>query len=403
MKLIIFILISALTIGLVYGDSNLLIFDDYLANDFQDYSWGHYDRWSNNPIYRGSNSIKFSCINFNGLYFSRRTHLDKSKYEGFSFWVNPGNNYLSPGITLQLSNENEVGGPTLKLISKNQPWTSATGMSSLQPNSWVKAFVPFPNDGNTYSGLRIMSDTSQGSDVFFDYFQVEVVGSNNHPKEYPPSPYKPPPGAYGTQVLQPGAIYQAVDTQADPSLGGVLGGHSFWTSLAVPALNDQTQWSFNNDARLFVMSSGDLLLTGTFSGGGCWKWQANIEFAPWIGAQPYAKQELAPYAYVPEGPIDPATWRFYFLRPEESYWKGIGCNRNSMIQMTGLEYNMPAMVGYGANGKNGNLGLSVWMTYKAVNGMSVHPSNESPPIDINIDLIPLSSWDGQKHVKKEKK
>eukprot|EP01133_Synstelium_polycarpum_P017678 gene17678-21077_t len=384
------IAIAVVTARSKIDQKNGAIYGDKLAYPFNDYSWGARSLNNTEPVLSGTNSIKFMLQNFGGLYFSSRVPISRELYDGVSFYVNPASQWNAPSMSLQFSNEDGAMGPIIKLVSASDPSTSATGLATLPANRWTKVFVPLPRDGVAYGGIRIVTDVSQGEWIFVDQIELEVNGSNN---TYPTIPTNSPHVHPSVEPFIPGHLYRASAAIADRQLGSNLGGFSFWTSEQSQVLNNERTWDFVGDSgRLFVLPGGNLLLSGVIApvselGKSCNTWDVNIVFRPISHneAPMDIKQELAPEAYSNlGGPIDPSKWEYYSVVPSVSRWTGTQCNFGKSIIFKGMQFNMPAQIGNGANGKNSNFGLAVWLSFGDHNG-----TEYDQPIDINIDLTRL--------------
>lgn len=96
------------------------------------------------------------------------------------------------------------------------------------------------------------------------------------------------------------------------------------------------------------------------------------------------KRELNSSAYTENGgPVDPSTWRYYYMDEDNSTLTGVGgADDGEILELTqrpgGSDYGkFVFQVGAGANGKNVNFGASTWFNYTGkYNGHG----------DINIDL-----------------
>ncbi|GAM27330.1 hypothetical protein SAMD00019534_105050, partial [Acytostelium subglobosum LB1] len=100
----------------------------------------------------------------------------------------------------------------------------------------------------------------------------------------------------------------------------------------------------------------------------------NFEFIPDIQTFRSMKLELAEQVYFPTGPVDVGTWFYYRVNPAKS-----SCIMYNGYLVTIVDdKNMPAQVGYGANGKNQNFGLSVWMNVMDIN-IDMECINIPPP------------------------
>eukprot|EP01133_Synstelium_polycarpum_P010242 gene10242-11941_t len=380
---------------------NLVVYDDALNPEFSNNGWTSATDLENyGPVYSGRYSIKFNTQNFQLLHYSSPQGIDRSMYDGVSFYVYPEGENVSPAISLQLTTEEGDVGPIMKLVSMSSPAQSAARTAQLIPGEWTKAFLPFPNDGVSYNGFKIISDTSQGGEIYIDQIEFEAVAPGiagvTHRSKFSQS-YPEPLARRSidqSNPLVPGTVFGVSSAIADPSLGGDAGGHSFWVSTQLPFLNNVRTWSFfPGSGSLTVLPNGNLHLVGSIhpiSEGptSCNLWSVDITFAP-SGPPEMSKDELAPEAYVEKGgPINPSTWRYFEPIPTLSHWFGYNCNKDRVITFTGVQWMMPLQIGAGANGKNGNLGLSVWLTFRDQNG---NTGGDDNPIDINIDLIPPAS------------
>lgn len=156
------------------------------------------------------------------------------------------------------------------------------------------------------------------------------------------------------------------------------GGHtiaSFLGNTYITTSDEDLWWEEYDDGS--VRFYGDVYQKNNLSNG--WTIDIYLDDLPGPGTGG-PKLELKDEAYVDGGgPVDPETWSFYAF--ESTEFKGFGdyVGRTLTIEdKTNGKY--PVQVGYGANGKNVNLGMSTWFNvYENGDLVDGHA-------DFNVDL-----------------
>ncbi|KAF2072453.1 hypothetical protein CYY_006229 [Polysphondylium violaceum] len=376
-------------------DSEIIIYNDYLESGFKDHSSvsftssnALFDLENKFPTYNNSkNSIHFKSLHLlDGFEFITNQFTFNSSFFSYLSFKIYTNNTQPPQLIIQFTNDGKEYGPTKSLLS-------TINLKSLPINEWINAKLPLPLIGN-YNGFRIyhpdFQDIQQGSDIFIDLIKIHYSESYLLYKEsIKHQILKLNNRRNLLQVLDDSSQalttliknYHVYSAQADRSLGGDSGGHSFWTPEQNNLLNNQLSWDFDGDSGILSeYSNGKLILTGTIHSiqnpSDCSSfWKIYFEFEP-VENYISNRKELGEFAYVPMGFVDPSTWKYYRPILSNSKWIGNGCNTEQSVLFNGLQYDMLMQMGVGANGKNGNLGISVWLLY-----------SDKKLIDINIDLV----------------
>eukprot|EP01111_Echinosteliopsis_oligospora_P000544 TRINITY_DN105_c0_g1_i1.p1 TRINITY_DN105_c0_g1~~TRINITY_DN105_c0_g1_i1.p1 ORF type:complete len:527 (+),score=156.90 TRINITY_DN105_c0_g1_i1:160-1740(+) len=188
-------------------------------------------------------------------------------------------------------------------------------------------------------------------------------------------------GSSGEYTCPPNAfvVRQAIADQ--------YGANSYFAFIFNTSNDVQYRFDFVNDnGRFQVNSDNTATLTGTLAPLGTnpqdgvfdFDFTASINFQPGsVPAEPH--QELHSDAYVPNGPVDTATWTYYQLTSATfTLTNGYGL---SIIPYMDMEF----QVGDGANGKNVNYGASAWFQFFFTDGNSNLIA--SGIMDINVDLV----------------
>ncbi|MCB9846786.1 MAG: hypothetical protein H6814_00080 [Phycisphaeraceae bacterium] len=195
---------------------------------------------------------------------------------------------------------------------------------------------------------------------------------------------------------------------AVPDSYGPGGGHAFWFpdngGAQVPNGGNAT-FQFVDDSGVLTFNTA--LTSATMTGriasagnpGSVWDVEihfilgmSNAEFTNPMGhlnpnggtSFGQQKRELHSNAYIENGgPVDPATWRYFYIDESNSNLTGVGgAIEGVVLDITqrpgGNDYGRYVFqVGEGANGKNIHFGASTWFSYSgAFHGVG----------DINIDL-----------------
>ena len=180
--------------------------------------------------------------------------------------------------------------------------------------------------------------------------------------------------------------WKALEAVSDDNHSG-NDSHSFW----LPQLISGGKFVFDSNATFNEFDDDTANLYGSIVAAN----DANKKFTFSIWFEKSAmgtggpKKELKSGSYSNNGgPIDVATWYYYDFHSTKS---------STLNGVTGTEYagktldlydwsngKYPAQVGFGANGKNDNMGLAVWFGYEEQGGGLQSTRNS----DINIDFMP---------------
>ncbi|KYR01007.1 prespore protein [Tieghemostelium lacteum] len=166
---------------------------------------------------------------------------------------------------------------------------------------------------------------------------------------------------------------------ADANLGGVEGGHSFWTGSNNPIFDGVHEWDFSPNGYFNQIGDNEYIMTGLIvpkDAKACQKWNVELRFKR-VPSPINIKKELGAGAYVDKnGSIDPTKWLFYELL--SGRWTGVpgSCCDGKTVVFTGTMSGIPMQYGYGANGKNGNLGMSAWLV-----------TDFGDVVDFNLDAL----------------
>lgn len=201
--------------------------------------------------------------------------------------------------------------------------------------------------------------------------------------------------------------YEATSADSDPVLHNGGGGHSVWLPF-LSGIAGTSDYDFN-PVGIFKVDGNTATLKGKVFAQGNSNFGFDVMFNfKRIGgfddltAPQQPKKELKSSAYSDNGgPIDPKTWEYFTL--ESSTLKGV--NSFSGVDLIVSQYptdgRYPAGVGYGANNKNGNYGLSVWFIASLADSCDTNTSKVCNYLakkiadgrklkgDVNIDLTPV--------------
>ncbi len=191
----------------------------------------------------------------------------------------------------------------------------------------------------------------------------------------------------GATSLSASTVYQAKTAYRD-DYGRYGDGHSL-------TLNGQ-KYQFEEDGK-FVDHGETATLTGTLKNGAGDGFTVSMLFNLFVEPNiPSPKLELKSEAYAPEGPVDPATWKFWdVVEGGVSQLIGLAGSANE-----GLDFNILSkpldesyafQSGIGANGKNINFGLSGWLFLEGASPAAMQVNDcgaqAGQTCDFNIDLV----------------
>lgn len=170
------------------------------------------------------------------------------------------------------------------------------------------------------------------------------------------------------------------------------GGHAFW----LPEMISGGKFVFNSEASLNEYDDGTAHLFGSIvaANDADKQWDFDIWFETTDEGWGGPKKELSSNAYVENGgPIDTNTWAYYdFSDSQQSTLtadSGTYAGQTLVLSdFTGGKF--PMQIGYGANGKNLEMGFSTWFKYEG-------DQNNTPTkhADINVSLVAKTTPESQ--------
>lgn len=168
------------------------------------------------------------------------------------------------------------------------------------------------------------------------------------------------------------------------------GGHAFW----LPEMISGGVFVFDSEASLNEYNDGTAHLFGSIvaANDADKQWDFDIWFEATDEGWGGPKKELAGGAYVENGgSIDTSTWTYYdFSASRQSTLtadSGTYAGQTLVLSdFTGGKY--PMQMGYGANGKNLEMGFSTWFKYEGDQTSTRHA-------DINVSLVAKTTPDSQ--------
>jgi len=390
------------------------IYKNSLTN-WVDYGWGTKNISNGANFKSGPSSISLSSDSpSSGLYFfPKDRQFVFTLNQKIRFFINVGPNVdipISVSLTKLDQSESKV---SLNLLDIRNPQRSALKIPFANTNSWYKVEIPISyfEKKEVYSALMIkMGHYTPGATVFFD--DIEII--TNEPKPKTPTndtqtttpasstlskdKMDKLPSEFGkkqnyekpSQLSDYSYPNECTPTNGhhDEYIAKVLESakpfysedeHSFFTNQT-GYFNGGPQWIFLKQmGRLKFLKNGELLVEGPIILKNEFKgdmvhikshpltpsWWVNLHFYP-VKAPPisHLKMELPAELYYPQGRIDPNFWAFYMPNNSLSYFEGLGNNKGKTLKVSGVDMEMPLMMGEGANGKNTKIGMSVWLTFE---------------------------------------
>lgn len=181
-------------------------------------------------------------------------------------------------------------------------------------------------------------------------------------------------------------------TEAASSALNNSGGHAFW----LPEMTSGGQFVFDSEATLNEYNDGTAHFFGSIvaANEANKQWDFDIWFESTDEGWGGPKKELPSSAYVENGgPIDTNTWAYYdFSDSQQSTLtadSGAYAGQTLVLSdFTGGKF--PLQMGYGANGKNLEMGFSTWFKYEG-------DQNNTPTkhADINVSLVAKTTPESQ--------
>lgn len=194
--------------------------------------------------------------------------------------------------------------------------------------------------------------------------------------------------------------YKATSADSDPVLHSGSGGHSVW----LPFLSNiaGSDYDFVPSGVFNVDGNSATLKGKVFSDANDdYGFDVLFNFTRTTAPNP-PKKELKSSAYSNNGgPIDPSTWEFFTLDSASLSGLGLFSGVELLLSQYPTDGRYPAQVGYGANNKNGNYGLSVWFIASLANNCDTDKVKVCAVLankisrdkllkgDVNIDLMPV--------------
>eukprot|EP01132_Coremiostelium_polycephalum_P005591 gene5591-6959_t len=318
-----------------------------------------------------------------------------------------------PILISMMTKEHDPSENQIPLVDSKYPARSALKSQLAVSNQWMKVSIPIQAFGNfNYSGIQIKISPNYQQDAIIYFDDIGVV---NTPSEYEVESYQqndnglPPKfrSSRNMQVLttQPpesmenectrimehrNGYFENLLLPARPFFASEGEEHSFFSN-DTDYFNGGKKFVFLKDmGRIKFYNNGDILIEGPLISkddpSKSNAWWANIMMHPTDTPDPiHIKRELPESFYSEQGgPVDPKFWSFFQPSSSYAYLDGLGANKGKRLPITGVDMNMPLMMGEGANGKNTNIGMSVWFTFAP-------PLNSTRRIvmDMNVDLVSL--------------
>ncbi|MEL6789669.1 MAG: VPLPA-CTERM sorting domain-containing protein [Pseudomonadota bacterium] len=198
--------------------------------------------------------------------------------------------------------------------------------------------------------------------------------------------------------------YLASSAVSDPTLSASNNDHAIWlpffrsvSGTPLTGNSNSADFDFVWDGRFEVMDNGYATLSGKIANqvDMDYAFDVTFNFRQRDGAGPDGvKRELRGSAYTENGgPIDTGSFSFFDLEGGSFTGTGALAGVNFGVENRAGSMTFPLQFGEGANGKNGNLGASVWFSLFTDNGCTnalCHELNAQNLIgDVNIDLQPV--------------
>ena len=198
--------------------------------------------------------------------------------------------------------------------------------------------------------------------------------------------------------------YTASSAISDPTLASSNNDHALWlpffrTVSGTPLTGNANSADFNFvwDGNFTLESNGYATLTGQVASqvDANFGFDVTFNFRQRDGAGASGvKRQLRNSAYIENGgSVDTSSFRFFDLEGGSFTGTGALAGVNFGVQNRDSNMLFPLQLGEGANGKNGNLGASVWFSLFTDNGCTNSLCDaiaaQNLVGDVNIDLQPV--------------
>lgn len=198
--------------------------------------------------------------------------------------------------------------------------------------------------------------------------------------------------------------YTASSAVGDPTLSSSRSDHAIWlpffrsvSGTPLTGNANSADFDFVWDGNFTIGHNGYATLTGQVASqvDSNFGFDVAFKFRNRDGAGASGvKRELRNSAYIENGgPIDTSSFRFFDLEGGSFTGTGALAGVNFGVQNRDTNMLFPLQLGEGANGKNGNLGASVWFSLFTDNGCTSSLcdalAGQNLIGDVNIDLQPV--------------
>eukprot|EP01133_Synstelium_polycarpum_P016697 gene16697-19850_t len=377
------------------------IFKDKVDPAFYDAGWGVRDFQASKPTYSGELSIALHTDRFGGLYFYPSTdNFTFEKNQTISFFVNVGNYTDVPVYVLLTKKDQSSSERVFPLVDAVNPARSALKLAKMPAATWVNVRIPVSSFGGaTYCGLMIKCGQYKPATIHID--EIQILNGNEAPTQVSATYAK-----IAANMVQ-SKTQQNCLRQTDATLEG--SSREFFAKILEPAkpfytmdplehsffTNQSTffgggpQWLFlKRMGRIYFYGNGDIKVSGPIIAKDATtinpeSWWVNLLFTKVERPGPmHIKKELPEDYYTPRGRINTDFWGYYMPVIAESYFEGLGINTGRRLDVSGVDMEMPLMIGEGASGKNVDTGMSVWLTF-------ANPGGEHIVMDLNVNIVDM--------------
>ncbi|GAM18319.1 hypothetical protein SAMD00019534_014940 [Acytostelium subglobosum LB1] len=365
-----------------------------VSSTFSEFGWG-LRNLKHNSSHSGKYSIALLTERLSGLhFFSNDPNFRFEKYQHISFWVNVGDYTDVPIDIILTKRDQSLSEKSLTLLQAVNE-AGHSNLTRIPANKWINVVIPVTRFGKQkYVGLMIKTKEFRPAQVLFDhiellpslFFQKSVIGKRDNmlSKCINQIDGDNRANGYFVKMLEPAKPFFTMD-RLD---------HAFYTNQSeFFGSPGSTEWMFiKKMGRIYFYKDGNIRVAGPIVP----KILNTSESMPnkgwWVElyfnrvSRPdnpmHIKKELPLSYYTPMGKINTDYWSYYMPVTSKSYFEGMGLNEGLTLPMTGVEMDMPMMVGEGASGKNVETGLSVWMTFNK-------PAQDKVMMDINVNIVDL--------------
>lgn len=145
--------------------AQMILYNDVLSTNFEDWSWANRNLSQNVFIHQGRTAISAELDAWSGLYFHAKSPISVAQYTALNFWINAG----------------PIGGQRIRLcLTSNNSMAGCTELGTLPVGRWEMFSYELNRLGNiqTIDGLWLQDNSGRNQEtLYFDDIVITPVTS----------------------------------------------------------------------------------------------------------------------------------------------------------------------------------------------------------------------------------